>query len=96
MIVVSAPFIANGFAVGAALLALWIAVRFPGRSPSLSAAFALAGCSQVLLLLSRQVTAAAEWMAGPAFALLAVVLPLFTFAFWSGLCLGRALLARRA
>lgn len=92
----SAPFIANAYAVGAALLALWIAVRYPGRAPSLAAAFVLTGCSQVLLLLSGRVTAAAEWIAGPAFALVVVVLPLFTFAFWSAFSLGRALLARRA
>jgi hypothetical protein len=92
---VDAASVANGYAVGAALLALWIAVRYPGRNHSIRTAFLFVCCAQVLLILCGRAMAAAESVAGPAVALLTVVLPLFTFAFWSGISLVRATLARR-
>jgi hypothetical protein len=87
--------IANAYAVGSALLALWIACRYPqARARTPQGAFALAGCAYLLLLLTGRATAGAESLAGPAVALLVVVLPLFTFAFWAGICLLRATLVQ--
>lgn len=91
----SAALIANMFAVGSALLALWIGLRYPqAQARTLRGAFGLAGCAYLLLLLIGRATAGAESLVGPVVALLAVVLPVFTFAFWAGICLLRATLVR--
>lgn len=87
--------IVYGYGIGSALLAVWIVVRYPGRDWPVSRAFVLVGCSEVLLALVGRATAAAQSVAGRPVALLAVVLPLFTFAFWSGICLARAVIDRR-
>jgi len=76
---------------GAALLALWIAMRFPNQAPSsLTAAFLHIA---VAMLVGVGVAPAMSFVAGGAgwfVAVLAVALPAFTYMFLAGMWLARA------
>jgi hypothetical protein len=86
--------IALAYAVGAALLGLWLFVRYPSLGPrTFKAAFLLVACSYCVLLVTGPATAATETVAGPAVALLFAYLPILTFVFWSAVHLLRATLA---
>lgn len=86
MVAVSAQAVACGYGVGAALLALWLFVRFPRLGPStLRTAILTVGCAQLLLLMTGKATAAAQGAAGPIVALVAVFLPLLVFPFWAAI-----------
>jgi hypothetical protein len=90
----SAQVIANGFALGAAALAFWLFLRYPRLGPrTLRGAFLTVGCAYCLLLVTGAATTAAQDAAGPVVALVAVYLPLLTFAFWAGLRLLQVALA---
>lgn len=91
----SATVIANGYAVGAALLAAWLLVRYPRTGArTLPGALMTSACAYVLLLSTGRATAAAQAAAGPAVGLLAVFLPMLTFAFWAGFRLLRLTASR--
>ena len=93
MVGLSPSVIANSYAVGAALLALWLFLRFPNRGPrTFRSAGLVVVCAYGLLVLVGPATGAAQALAGPVVALLVVFLPLLTFAFWSGISLVRATL----
>jgi hypothetical protein len=80
----SAQAISSGFALGAALIALWLVCRYPGLGPStLRRGFVLVACAWGLLFLVPPATAAAESAVGAPAALLLVDLPLLMFAFWA-------------
>jgi hypothetical protein len=77
---------ANGYAIGAALLALWLFVRFPAFGPrTFRGGLLLMGAACVGLLLTGTLTGVAIHAAGTVFGLVAVYLPLLTYAFWAGL-----------
>ncbi|HET7043534.1 MAG TPA: hypothetical protein VFI37_01685 [Gaiellaceae bacterium] len=83
----SVPLFLVAFVVGAALLALWFDVRFPGLAPTrIRDRFAAAAVA--LLILSLPLHAGAV-------ALLALYLPLIAFAFLTMLWLLRLLAERR-
>jgi hypothetical protein len=91
MVGLSASTIANSYAVGAALLALWLFVRFPYRGPrTFRSAGLVVVCAYGLLVVAGPATGTAQALAGPVVALLVVFLPLLTFAFWAGIRLLRA------
>ena len=82
----SAHGIACGYGLGAALLALWLFLRYPRLGPhTLRSAMLTVGCAQLSLLMTGSVTAAARVAAGPVVALVAVFLPLLVFDFWAAL-----------
>jgi hypothetical protein len=93
MVGLAPALVANGYAVGAALLALWLFVRFPDQGPRTlrSAGLVVFGACG-LLYVTGPTMRAADAAAGPFVALLAVFLPLLMFAFWSALRLVRATL----
>jgi hypothetical protein len=75
-----------GFALGAALLALWLFLRYPRLGPkTLTSALLTVGGAQLSLLITGAATAAAKVAAGPIVALVAVLLPLLVFPFWAAL-----------
>jgi hypothetical protein len=83
--------VANLFLVGAALLGLWVVARFPSfgpRSVTVSILFVI-GAFVVLEATSGAMTTLTR-SEGPAAALMLVVLPTFTFAFWACARLVRA------
>jgi hypothetical protein len=85
------------FAGGAALLALWLLVRFPSFGPrslraSLIAAVLCVVVERPLLSLLEVVRNSS----GRGIALLLVGLPLLTVRFWASGCLGRAAAPRRS
>jgi hypothetical protein len=85
---------ASGYAIGSALLALWVVVKKPSLGPeTLRPAFLLCAVAYGLLratgLLVRPVVDAG----GPVAALL-VAVPILAFAFWSAGVLMRAFIAR--
>lgn len=83
--------IANGYAIGAALLAMWLVGRYPSfGAKTIKGAGGLVACGCLLLFATGPAFSAAKSVAGPVFGLLAVDLPIFVFAFWSGLRLVRA------
>jgi hypothetical protein len=89
----SSSVIANGYAVGAALLSLWLFLRFPNQGPQTFWSAGLVVFSACgLLFLAEPITAAAQALAGPVVALLAAFLPLLMFAFWAALRLLRAMI----
>jgi hypothetical protein len=97
---VDAVVVANTFAFGAAILGLWLVVRFPRLGPQglrsaavgVAAAYAL---TRALPQLFRAVAAlSGEW--GVPLALLLVLLPGLTVTFWLAGCLVRASARRRA
>jgi hypothetical protein len=86
MVGLNGHLIAGGYAVGAALLALWVFLRYPRLGPrTIRSASLTVGCAYLLLLVTGTATAAADGAAGPIVALLAVYLPLLMFPFWAGL-----------
>ena len=94
MVGLSLQAVACAYAVGAALLGLWLYARFPALGPrSLRAAVVLVGCAYCVLLVAGPATGAVKTLAGTPFALLCVVLPIFTFAFWTGIQMLRATMA---
>jgi hypothetical protein len=93
MVGLSASAIANGYAVSAAPLALWLFIRYPNQRPQAfrsTGAVVFSACG--LLFLAGPITAAAEALAGPVVALLAAFLPLLIFAYWSALRLLRVMI----
>jgi hypothetical protein len=91
---VSAYEILFGFCLGGAALALWLLVRFPESGPrrpvTMVAALIAVG---LLLRVASPIFGALVGVGGPAVpvALLCVVLPCLTLAFWVSGCLLRAL-----
>ena len=89
----SAQVIGLGSAVGGALLALWVLARYRDFGPRTSRSSTLTVAASVLLL--QGVGPAMSWAVdalSPAVALLAIAVPGFTFAFWSGGVFMRAML----
>jgi hypothetical protein len=79
------------FAGGAALLALWLLVRFPSFGPRSLRASLIA--SVICVVVERPLLSLLEVVrssSGRGIALLAVGLPLLTVLFWSSGCLVRA------
>jgi hypothetical protein len=88
----TAQVIGLGSAVGGALLALWVLARYRDFGPQTVRSSILTVAASVLLL--QGVGPAMTWAkdsVSPAVALLAIAVPGFTFAFWSGGVLMRAL-----
>jgi hypothetical protein len=83
-----------GFCLGGAALALWLLVRFPGVGPRRPATMIAALLADGLLLrVTSPIFAALVGVGGLAvpLALLGIVLPCLTLAFWVSGCLLRAL-----
>lgn len=81
---VSAQVVSSGFAVGAAVLALWLVCRYPQLGPAtLRYGLLLVACAWGLLFLVPPATAAAADALGAPAALLLVDLPMLVFAFWT-------------
>ena len=83
-----------GFCVGAAGLALWIAVRFPSFGPQrVSTAIVTAIVATAVLPVAASLFDIAAGFGRYAVAggLLVIVLPALTFAFWAAACALRAL-----
>ena len=94
MVGLNANTIAFAYALGAALLGLWLFVRYPSLGPrTFKAALLLVACAYLVLLTTGPATATTEALAGPAVALLFAYLPILTFAFWSTVHLLRATMA---
>jgi len=86
MVAVNGQGIACSYGLGAALLALWLFLRYPRLGPNtLGSAILTVGCAQLSLLMTGKATAAAQGAAGPLVALVAVFLPLLVFPFWAAL-----------
>jgi len=82
------------YALGAALLGLWLFVRYPSFGPrTLKAAFLLVAFAYCLLLTTGPATAAIQALAGPTVALLCAYLPILTLVFWAALHLLRTTIA---
>jgi hypothetical protein len=76
--------IANLFLVGTALLGLWLVARFPAFGPgSVTASILVVIGAFAVLSLTSGATGTMTRSQGPAAALMFVVLPTFTFAFWA-------------
>jgi hypothetical protein len=91
---VNAHVILAGFCLGAAGLALWLAVRFPSLGPQrLTTAIVTAiGATFVLPLAGAAFGLVADLARlAAAIGLLVIVLPALTFAFWAAACALRAL-----
>src|SRR5439155_18055239 len=81
----------NLFAVGSAGLGLWAVARFPSFGPrSVSRSFVLVIAAFAVLSATNGLTGTVTRAEGPAAALLLVVLPSLTLAFWACACLVRA------
>jgi hypothetical protein len=92
----SAQAVACGFAVGAALLGVWLFARWPGFGPrTLKTAFLLVACAYGVLLVAGPAADGAKALAGPVVALVGVYLPILAFAFWSFIHLLRVTVAAR-
>ena len=94
---VSALAIVASFAGGAALLALWLLVRFPSFGPRSLRASLIA--SVLCVVVERPLQSLLEVVrnsSGRGIALLLVGLPLLTILFWSSGCLVRAAAAGRS
>lgn len=92
---VSTQVVTAGTVLGSACLAFWLVVCHPGLGPR-SLRSALVSCAVAAGLL-QLVGPVAKWtmeLAGPAIALLAVVVPVFVGAFWAGATLARAIVVR--
>jgi hypothetical protein len=84
----------SGYAVGSALLALWVVMRRPSLGPgTLRASFLLCAVAYTLLRAAGPLMKLVVDAAGPVAALL-VVVPILAFAFWSACVLMRAFIAR--
>ena len=82
------------YALGAALLGLWLFVRYPSFGPrTLKAAFLLVAFAYCLLLTTEPATAAIQALAGTTVALLCAYLPILTLVFWAALHLLRTTIA---
>jgi hypothetical protein len=83
------------FCLGCAALALWVLARFPALGPRRPTAVVLAvvGIAIALKIVGPPLLSVATGLGriGPLVALLAVVLPLLTVAFWVSGCALRAL-----
>jgi hypothetical protein len=91
----SPAFFAIACAIGSALLALWIVAARPSMGPStVRPAFVLCALAFGLLQVTGPLMKAVVDAAGPAVALLVVVVPIFAFAFWSAGVLMRAVISR--
>jgi hypothetical protein len=93
---VSALTIVALFSVGAALLALWLLVRFPAFGPHGLRGSLIA--SVICIVVERPLLSLLEFVrnsSGRGIALLFVGLPLLTTLFWSSGCLVRAAAIRR-
>jgi uncharacterized membrane protein YczE len=83
--------VANLFLIGTALLGLWVVARFPAFGPrSVTVSIVFVIVAFVLLSVTSGTTATMTRSKGPAAALMLVVLPTFTFAFWACARLVRA------
>jgi hypothetical protein len=83
--------IANLFLIGSALLGLWVVARFPSFGPqSVTASILLVIAAFAVLSATDGPTGTMTRSEGPAVALVLVVLPTFTFAFWACARLVRA------
>jgi hypothetical protein len=81
----------NLFAVGSAGLGLWAVARFPSFGPrSVSRSLVLVIGAFAVLSATNGLTGTVTRSEGPAAALLLVVLPSLTLAFWACACLVRA------
>ena len=73
-----------GFALGAAMLAVWLALRYPHYGPrTVKSGLGLLACACAAALLDATLTAKVQSLAGPGVALFCVDLPLLVFAFWT-------------
>lgn len=96
MVGLSAHAVAYSYAVGAALLGLWLFARYPTFGPrTIRTAFLLVACAYCVLLATGPATAEAQALAGPVVALMGVYLPILAFAFWTAIHLLRATIAVR-
>jgi len=92
----SATTIMDGYGVGAALLALWVTARFPSLGPSRAhGALATMVVAAALMSLSMSLLdpVAGSGRFGPLLALLFLLLPALTAAFWAVACTLRTLAA---
>lgn len=92
----SATLIIDLYGVGAALLALWSMARFPGVGPRKPlGAFAVMVAAAAAMSLAKPLFAliASSGRFGPLAALLFVLLPVLTVAFFAAGCMLRALSA---
>lgn len=82
-----------GMPVGSALLALWILVRFPELgSRSLRTSIVLCVGAMIVCKVAGTMIGVVVAVASPMVAMLAVAVPVFVFAFWSGGALMRMLM----
>lgn len=73
-----------GFALGAALLAVWLALRFPHYGPrTIKSGLGLLACACAAALLDATLTTKVQSLAGPGVALFCVDLPMLVFTFWT-------------
>jgi hypothetical protein len=76
--------LAFGFALAAALLAAWLAWRFPAYGPrTVRSGLGLLAFACLAAILDGPTTALVQGFAGPGVALFCVDLPLLVFAFWT-------------
>jgi hypothetical protein len=95
-VLVSAHTVAFSYAVGAALLGLWLFARYPTFGPrTMRTSLLLVACAYCMLLAAGPATAEAQALAGTAVALVGVYLPILAFAFWTAVHLLRATIAAR-
>jgi len=73
-----------GLALGAALLAVWLALRYPAYGPrTVRSGLGLGACACCAALLDGWATAQVDALAGHGVALFCVDLPILVFAFWT-------------
>jgi hypothetical protein len=93
---VSANTLTNLYAIGAALLALWLLVRYPSLGPRKLRPAIVASAGAVLLEWPLLMTLeTVRHSTGPGVALLLIGLPLLTSLFWTSGCLVRVLVDAR-
>jgi hypothetical protein len=96
MAAMSAGTVCHLYALGAALLAFWLLVRFPGLGPKrLVPAIGISIGAMLLKPAFLFLLGSVRDSAGPAAALMAVGLPLLTMLFWTSGCLVRAAVGAR-
>jgi len=94
--VLSAHAVALSYAVGAALLGLWLYARYPTFGPrTMRTALLTVAGAYGMLLVAGPATAEAQALAGTVVALVGVYLPILAFAFWAAAHLLRATIAAR-
>jgi hypothetical protein len=73
-----------GFALGAAMLGVWLALRYPHYGPrTVKSGLGLLACACGTALLDGRLTGVVRGVAGPGVALFCVDLPMLVFAFWT-------------